>query len=585
MGITTPPPGPLSFTNKLIKELAKNMHLHGQANVSDVYTYLLQEDRHLSQTPNRVPLLGRRQTICLERLDSPTSVESHSRETASFSFHFSLSQDPTERILGEIVAWLKDRPPRAISSEASFKTIVLHAQPLRDYISFTQDRGASLTAYGNLSPSSSKDIQSNWSRLGALLSSAFTLAKWITPKASTRVISNSENTNELDSILSKLKDSITTLQNAVDRGIQDIPALNEESCLQQAIEETMIARLQATVESLKIRRIGQLESPQLEVPTPLEHAVSPGIDESKPFQSLSLVNHESHGTILSEYKYYEKENMSSHQVDLDKKRMQKLCKVLETPTPGDFGTLKCRGWSWETDLERFAIHFEPPEGCESRPTSLRKVLSSKKRGRPSLGERFMIAKSVGQSLLKWHTTGWVHQGIASHNIIFFQQEGSPNLDFSKPYLCGFDYARCTGNISVPRHLAHLGPEYDLYRHKERQDIADVTHTKEHDIYSFGLLLVEIGFWDTLKNIFFDGKKIEPRSLREVILKRMRNNALLEFEMGKAYERATLTCIKGSFHVERDDPQQSHLAQAFEREVVHKITDGHEIDNLRPSLRV
>ena len=583
MGVKTPLPGPYSFTSKLIKELERNVQSHGYAHVSAVHTYLLQEDHHLSQSPIRTPLLGRRETIRLERLDTSTSIGWPSRETASLSFHIPLSQDPTEMVLDEIIAWLKDRPPRTISSEASFKAVVLHAQPLRDYIRPPQEREASLTAYNNLSRSSNKDVQRKWLRFGGLLQSALTYMKWNTPTASTTIISGSEEANDLASILLKLEESIVTLQNTIDRGILEIPELNDESRLQQAIEETMIARLQATVESLKIRRIGKLASQQLEVPCAVDYAVTPGNDKSKPFQTLSLVNHESHDTVLVEYKYYDKKDMSNHQVDIDKARMQRLFKVLEMPTPGEFGTLKCLECLSEPYLARYALHFEPPEGYESLPTSLRETLLSKRRGRPTLGQRFMIAKSVGQALLKWHATGWVHQSIASHNVIFFRRHGSTNLDFSKPYLCGFEYARVVGFISSPRHPAHLEPEYDLYRHKDRQGKSLITHRKEHDIYSFGLLMLEIGSWDTLKDIFFDDKRIDPAKLYEEILKR--GDAPLRFDMGKAYEQAALKCIRGSFHIEEDDMNQSRLARAFESEVVQRIVQGRDIDNVGLTFRV
>ena len=576
MGTKTPLPGPYSFTSKLIKELENDVRSCGYAQVSAVHTHLLQEDRRLSQSSIRTPLLGRRETIRLERLDSSASSRVPSLERASLSFHLPLSQDPTEMVLGEIIAWLKDRPPQAISSEASFKDVILHAQPLHDYISPPKEREASLTAYNNLSRFSIEDIQRKWLRFGGLLQNAWAHVKCNMPTASTTVTSGSEEDSDLASILSKVQESVITLQNTVDRGIQEIPELINGSRLQQAIEETMIARLQTTVQSLKIRRIVESVPQQLEDSSAIDAAVTPGNDEPKPFRTLSLVNHETYGTVLVEYKCYDKD-MSSHQVEIEKARMQRLFKVLETPTPGDFGTLKCLGWSSEPHLARHALYFEPPEGYKSPPTSLRETLLSKKHGRPTLGQRFMIAKSVGQALLKWHTTGWVHQSIASHNIIFFQRHGSTHLDFSRPYLCGFEYARVVGFISSPRQLAHLELEHDLYRHKDRQGKSLITHRKEHDIYSFGLLLLEIGFWDTLRELFFYKKQIKPARLYGEI--QTRGDTLLRFDMGEAFEQATLKCIRGSIQIREDDMNESRLARAFESEVVQRIMQGHDIDNV------
>jgi len=580
MGIETPSPGPFSFTSKLTKELETKVQSNGYALVSAVHASLLQEDRNLSQTPIRTPLLGRRETIRLERLETLTTVGQNFPETASLAFQIPLAKDPTETVLDEIVEWLKDRPPRAISSEASFTAVVLCAQPLRSYICHPEKKEeTSVTAYENLSRSSNRDIQRKWSLFGGLLQSALGYFKWTTPVASATLTPDSEEASNLAAIVRNIEENIVTLQNTVDRSIQEIPGLNEETLLQQAIEETAMARLQATVESLKIRRIAQLLPQQLESSSMVDDVAGSKNAESRPFQTLNLIDHGLHKNALAEYKYYDKENMTKRQVEINKSRMHKLVKVLETPAPGDFNTLQYRGWSPQPESARDALLFELPEGYQGPPTSLREIIVSSRYGKPTLGQRFIVAKSIGQALLKWHTTGWVHQGIASHNVVFFRRQGSTNLDFSKPFLCGFEHARVVGTQSNDRHPDHQKAEYDLYRHNDRQGEAMQTHKKEHDLYSFGLLLLEIGLWDTLKRVFFHKMDIEPAKLRGEILKR--RDGLLRFDMGKAYEQATMKCITGSFRVGQDDTNESRLAQAFEAEVLQRIVRGYDIDTPRP----
>ena len=64
------------------------------------------------------------------------------------------------------------------------------------------------------------------------------------------------------------------------------------------------------------------------------------------------------------------------------------------------------------------------------------------------------------------------------------------VDYSQPWILGFDLSRPEGELSFGP--AELYPERDVYRHPDRQGQVRMQFTKTHDIYAFGVVLLEIG---------------------------------------------------------------------------------------------
>ena len=572
----TPPPGEYSFTSKLIKELDGHLHSNKYARISELHKSLLQEDRKFIETPIHTSLAARRGSIRLAQLQSLRDSKRKPTDIGSLTLELPLRMDPTEKILDEIAEWLRDRPPHAISSEASFTNVILRAQPLRDYIGRSTKGDSPITAIDNLPGPSHQNIQRKWSFLGALLqyvSRSRILNSAANPFPS---YSEAEADKNLATLIENLEDAVAAIENVIEQSIQELPELRKEEQLRQAIRETTITRLQSTVESLKIRCAAQFPPENSDIPIADSYTLGMH-QEPGPFQALNIVEVGPYENLLVEYRYYDKENMTKHQFQLNEQRMRDLVNVLQMPTTGSFGTLPCIDWTSESEQARHCLLFELPEGYKGPQLSLREAILSSKRGKPTLGQRFAIAKIIAQALLKWHTSGWVHQSIASHNIVFLCKEGSASVDFTKPFLCGFEYTRVVGFQSNERHPGHRKSEYDLYRHPDRQGDSMQTHKKEHDIYSLGLLLLEIGLWDTLKAAFH----VSPAKLRTEILsqfsKRDQRGGLVRFEMGAAYEQALQKCISGSLRVDQDDDNECGLAQNFRVEVLQRIPQGSSID--------
>ncbi|CZR64754.1 uncharacterized protein PAC_14653 [Phialocephala subalpina] len=191
--------------------------------------------------------------------------------------------------------------------------------------------------------------------------------------------------------------------------------------------------------------------------------------------------------------------------------------------------------------------------------------------RPSLNQRFSIALKLAKAVQKWHSVGWVHQGISSPNVIFFLWKGTRKLDYSSPFLQGFEFARPDADPSIGRPADDILAS--LYRHPDRRMPERKGHRKIHDLYSLGVVLLEIGLWQSIVDIV-QGKSKQvssPETVRYKIQAAVSDR--LSHYVGKTYQAAVNVCLDSDFGVELDDRQESRLARAFQKKVVDEIGKG------------
>jgi hypothetical protein len=118
------------------------------------------------------------------------------------------------------------------------------------------------------------------------------------------------------------------------------------------------------------------------------------------------------------------------------------------------------------------------------------------------------------------------------------------IQHNEPYLCGFEFGRKYDELSRNKHLYKA--DLDAYMHPDRQGWPPrFRHTKNHDYYSFGLLLVEIASWDYILKIL--EPDIERRGTAVVQMKALKNmKGRLCHRMGDTYEQATIACLQAKF---------------------------------------
>lgn len=195
------------------------------------------------------------------------------------------------------------------------------------------------------------------------------------------------------------------------------------------------------------------------------------------------------GDFLVDYKEYP---LISGSANVARNRVRHLARTLSKSDPSITGLLTCRGVIETLDESQieFRFLFEVPPGLH-RPRGLRTVFQETG---VSLDDRFRLAKSLARSILFVHTSGFVHKNIRPETIIVFQQGDSA---MGPSFLVGFEKSR-VADVDDSARMGDNLMERNFYRHPNRQgESPKDIYVMQHDIYSLGICLLEIGFWSSL----------------------------------------------------------------------------------------
>ncbi|TGJ80497.1 hypothetical protein E0Z10_g8266 [Xylaria hypoxylon] len=169
-----------------------------------------------------------------------------------------------------------------------------------------------------------------------------------------------------------------------------------------------------------------------------------------------------------------------------------LAKKLQNVDPDSFGLLRCKGilkhYDSANKLSAIEVVYHTPLNCQL-PGTLRHHLL--KQNPVSLSTIMRIAKQLVRSVHYIHTCGFVHKNIRPENILIFPSGDQLSLGHS--FLIGFTEFR---NANFQTNLYGDAAWYrNLYRHPQRQGaFVFERYIMQHDIYSLGACLLEIGLW-------------------------------------------------------------------------------------------
>lgn len=257
-------------------------------------------------------------------------------------------------------------------------------------------------------------------------------------------------------------------------------------------------------------------------------------------------------------------------------RLAALFQALQSQ-PGVYRVLDCAGYVDHRHRQpaRYGLAFIVPFTASAQKPfySLHDYLSSQEHEefQPSLGSRFELARQLTKAFLQFHQLGWLHKSTRSHNIIFFPQDGQASID--APYILGFDYSRPNNTTGISD-KPESNTIFDLYRHPNCQGDPSESFQLRFDLFSIGLLLFEIAKWRPLSSYRdkMKGSKVTPSAFVEWLIATQCSD--LEFRMGVHYQAAVLTCLRGSFGIEGDDPLDKRLKLAFFEKVVKQLNACH-----------
>jgi hypothetical protein len=284
--------------------------------------------------------------------------------------------------------------------------------------------------------------------------------------------------------------------------------------------------------------------------------------------------------------WYNKKLKKEFPLDENVRRVKELVALLQRDKPKEFCTPHCLGYFNDRDdsddsdhEERFGLVFEMPENSEL--LSLYRLI--RQISIPSLTDRIALAHKVATSVLYLHAVNWLHKALRSDSIVFFTKNGTPDLE--QLHISGFEYARpdredaATKGTPTPTD-EEFNSLWELYRHPDYQGTeAKGVYRKTFDIYSLGVVLLEIGYWKTIDQILGikDAAAETTQSLKAIRPKLLQQSHYLDHikaNVGNKYHVAVRNCIEGcaAFGIDEKEDQMSvetgaKLQQGFTRDVV------------------
>jgi serine/threonine protein kinase len=246
---------------------------------------------------------------------------------------------------------------------------------------------------------------------------------------------------------------------------------------------------------------------------------------------------------------------------------------LAAETKKTFPLLYCHGF-YESDASYGLVYQLPkspdilmPAAC----TTLSNVLTTENYQLilcEDIQNRLEIAKCLANAIFDLHSVQWLHKSINSDNILLFKQRsasGKMTFDWSRPYIVGFGTSRhihfATRGVPQP-----LRWQERVYTHPDRQSDELVTFRKAFDIYSLGVVLLEIGnveCYKTRDERTRAWKHLKAKQLQEALIDESRK---LDGLMGATYAKIVRVCLQGRFQVEDEDAEETQLSDAFRTQV-------------------
>ena len=252
--------------------------------------------------------------------------------------------------------------------------------------------------------------------------------------------------------------------------------------------------------------------------------------------------------------------------------VHQLASLLASAGDNKLQTLGFRGYIRQKAAKRYAFIFNFPEGSRlEKPASLYSLLSAESSTkRLSLPQRFRVAQTMAQSIGAFHGDGWVHKSFRSESIMFFRKvDDSQQESYNQPYLVDFEFSR--PESAGTQYTFDDVLERKLYRHPDRQGPPTVKFSKIHDVYALGVVLLEIGLWQTVISLYRDatlrlkqGVVMSPRGIQNVLIEIARRR--LPHHMGPAYLDAVVVCLSGKF----GDATSAEFPMVFQDRVVAQI---------------
>ena len=196
-----------------------------------------------------------------------------------------------------------------------------------------------------------------------------------------------------------------------------------------------------------------------------------------------------------------------------KPRIEALAVLLSEADDHSICSLPFLGFFQEYDQNCHALVFEirpfVDAGLAAQPEAIKTLydrLSQRALPAPTPGERVSIALSLARAVRQLHTAGWLHKGIRSENLLFFDTGKEDHRSLQGPYLANFGYARSAGLTEVSEPAMNVSDVVSRVLYTHRDNLEGSSFCKTFDVFSLGLVLLEIGLWKDMRSILSDSEE-------------------------------------------------------------------------------
>lgn len=220
---------------------------------------------------------------------------------------------------------------------------------------------------------------------------------------------------------------------------------------------------------------------------------------------------------------------------------EKLCKNRSLSWCGH---LRLLGFTIDPNGPRYGMVYALPDGHDHASLQQHRTLGSlitasnnQETSQPALEDRFRLAYNLALSILGYFSHGETHQYVNSSNVLLIgssEHMHRSNLprELRSPYLL----QSCQDFLS--RSQAEEPFAAQIYRHPNH-DIHASEIVPAYDIYSLGLLLLEVGLWIPLSKLW------KPKYDRNIFMNRVQQiySHKLAPKCGSKYMRLVQKCLQ------------------------------------------
>lgn len=363
---------------------------------------------------------------------------------------------------------------------------------------------------------------------------------------------------------------------------------NEESADEHGTEGTVASLARFKAEALLVD-----QDMSQQVPTRIE-LESIELENADSNTSRSLGRYAGHYIWLEWREQVEDAQYSPKTQQIVGRRVKQLATLLSNEHKSSlFNAPSCLGYTYDDRDEnrRHALVYKveiPPDSRYLGLCTLRDMIGT--HPIPSLAKRFALASALADSLFYLHAVSWLHKGIRSDNVLFIRHQSkaaslqghnSAPADTRSPILSGFDYSR-PDLIDEQSFRNTRTPSHDLYCHPDLLQFRTKRSRKCHDMYSTGLVLIEIALWRPIEDIV--GIEVRRSRLLEVaqtVAKLNEEGNALRSELvarvGDRYTEVVRSCISGvnqdrtAAGSQEDDPEiAGEIQESFFEAIVQKL---------------